>query len=107
MGLEKLLRGLYGSVPYLNLDLKLARARVPQPVTFDFKGLAEGVKKNNLGLGGITVQAESEFKDGRVILRPTGQSFPFEGAVPGGGAAWRKFSVLDWADPARTRLAIR
>jgi hypothetical protein len=72
---------------------------VPQPTAFDFRELADGVKRNNLGLGGFILEADAEVRDGRVLLRPTGQAFGHE---PGGnGPRW---SVLEWADPVRTRL---
>jgi hypothetical protein len=96
MGFEKLLRGLYGSVPYIDLDRKLARVRVPDPTTFDFAALAVGIKKNNLGLTGIWVEVDAVQDGGRVTLQPTGQSFPLEG-VPRPGAA--RFKVVDWAAP--------
>lgn len=89
MGFERLLRGLYGSVPYIDLDRKLARVRVPKPTAFDFAALAEGIKKNNLGLTGIWVEVDATQDGGRVTIQPTGQSFPLEGAARPGAVRFR------------------
>lgn len=107
MGLEKLLTGLYGTVPQLDMDRQFARVRVARPMTLDFAALADGIKRNNVGTAGITVQATAEVKDGRVVLQPTGQAFPLEGPAPGSaGPVRRTLKVHDWADPARTRLEV-
>jgi hypothetical protein len=107
MGLERLLTGLYGTVPQLDMDRQFARARVIQPLRLDFAQLADGIKRNNVGTAAITVWAAAELKDGRVVLLPTGQAFPLEGQAPANpGAARRELRVHDWADPAKTRLEI-
>lgn len=107
MGLEKLLRGLYGSVPQLDMDKQFARVRVTKPTVFDFAALADGIKRNNVGTAGIEVQAMAEVRDGKVVLQPTGQAFPIEGSAPRtSGAARRKLRVHDWTDPAKTRLQV-
>src|SRR5688572_13328271 len=97
MGLERLLTGLYGTVPQLDMDKQFARARVVAPMELDFAKLADGIKRNNVGTAGMTLWASAEVKDGRVILQPTGQAFPLEGrAAP--GVARRKLVVHDWTD---------
>lgn len=107
MGLERLLTGLYGTVPQLDMDRQLARSRVVQPVELDFTKLVDGIKRNNVGTAGITLVATAEVKDGKVVLRPTGQAFPLEGNAPAiPGAARRKLNVHDWADPSKTRLEV-
>lgn len=106
MGLEKLLTGLYGTVPQLDMDRQFARVRLPRPMTLDFAGLADGIKRNNVGTAAITLQADAEVKGGRVVLQPTGQSFPLEGKAPPSGPARRTLKVHDWADPSRTRLEV-
>ena len=106
MGLEKLLRGLYGTRPQLDMDKQFARSRVVEPMTLDFHALAEGIRKNNVGVAGIQLQASVQVKDGKVVISPTGQAFPLEGAAPAeAGPSRRKMKVLDWDDPAKTRLA--
>ena len=107
MGLDKLLRGLYGSVPQLDMDRQFARSRVPQPMEFDFAKLADGIKRNNVGTAGITVEATAEVKEGKVVLLPTGQAFPLEGTSPTPpGPARRKLRVHEWTDPFKTRLEV-
>ena len=103
MGLEKLLRGLYGTDPQIDLDRQIARVRIPRPMTIDFAALARGVKENNMGLGGFTVTAEAAVEGTRVRLVPTGQEFRQRGVVPAGGAR-RLWKVYDWNDPANTAL---
>ena len=106
MGLEKLLRGLYGSRPQLDMDQQFARSRVPSPMALDFRALAEGIRKNNVGVAGITFQATAEVKGGRLVLTPTGQTFALEGNPADTGPSRRTMKVLDWDDPARTRVAL-
>ena len=105
MGLEKLLRGLYGTVPQIDMDLQIARSRVARPMTFDFFALADGIKRNNVGTAGISLRVAAEIRDRKVVLRPTGQSFPLEGPVPADAAERvRWFEVIAWEDPAKTAL---
>src|SRR5688572_16588556 len=107
MGLEKLLRGLYGSAPQLDMDRKFARVRVPKPMTLDFAGLADGIQRNNVGTAAIQVQAVVTVAAGKVTFAGTGQEFPLEGtAPPPSGPTRRAFRVLDWEDKAKTRLEV-
>jgi hypothetical protein len=105
MGLEKLLRGLYGTGPQLDMDRQFARVRVPKPMTFDFQALADGIKRNNVGTAGIEVEATVEIRDGRVVFQPTGQTFPLRNA-PAKGPARKRMRVLDWDEPAKTAVEI-
>jgi len=107
MGLEKLLRGLYGSVPQLDMDQQFARVRVIRPMAFDFKALADGIKRNNVGTAGIEVEATVEVGDAQVVIQPTGRSFPRSGPPPAGEKSpRRRLKVLNWEDPARTSLEV-
>jgi hypothetical protein len=107
MGLEKLLRGLYGSVPQLDMDQQFARVRVATPLTFDFKALADGIKRNNVGTAGIEFEATAELRDGQVVIQPTGQIFRLSGAPPEKqGTARRRLKVTNWEDPAKTEVLI-
>src|SRR5687767_1232852 len=100
MGLERLLTGLYGTVPQLDMDKQFTRSRVIQPMQLDFAKLVDGIKRNNVGTAGITLEATAEVKDGKVVLQPTGQAFPLEGSPPTSpGSARRKLKVHDWTDP--------
>jgi hypothetical protein len=105
MGLEKLLRGLYGSVPQLDMDRQFARVRVLQPMRFDFKALADGIQRNNVGTAAIELEATVEIAGGQVRIQPTGQTFPLRGSPSGNGR--RRMKVLDWQDPARTSLEVQ
>jgi hypothetical protein len=107
MGLERLLTGLYGTVPQLDMDRQFARARVIRPMALDFAALADGIKRNNVGTAGITLEAVAEVRDGKVVLQPTGQAFALEGSGPASpGRARRRLRVHAWTDPALTRLEI-
>jgi len=105
-GLERLLRNLYGSTPQIDLDLKLARSRAVRPMALDFHALGEGMKRANVDLIGITLQAEAALQGGKAVLQPTGQALPVEGAPADAPATRRNFRVLDWMEPAKTRLVL-
>jgi hypothetical protein len=102
--LERLLRNLYGSTPQIDLDRKIARSRAVLPQTLDFQKLGDGMKRANVDLMGITLQASAELKGGRAVLQPTSQAFALDGPSDDGPVARRTFKVLDWMDPSRTRL---
>ena len=105
MGLEKLLRGLYGTAPQIDLDRKLARARVPQPTKLDFFALGDGIVRSNMGVGGIRIHVSATVAGGKVTVLPTGQSFPLAGSPPPEpGPRRRWFRVKDWQDRSRTAL---
>ncbi len=104
--LERLLRSLYGSTPQIDLDKKIARSRAAAAQAFDFHKLGDGMKRANVDLMAITLQATAELKSGKAVLQPTGQSFALDGAVPDAPGARRTFKVLDWKDPEKTRLQI-
>src|SRR5947207_1125899 len=107
MGLEKLLRGLYGSAPQIDMDKQLARSRVLQPMKLDFKELAEGIKRNNVGTAAIEFEATAEIRDGQVVIQPTGQTFPLAGTVPSErGSVRRRLKVLHWEDPSKTAVEV-
>lgn len=107
MGLEKLLRGLYGTVPQLDMDQQFARSRVVKPTTFDFQALADGIKRNNVGTAGIEIEATVEIRDGRVVIQPTGQTFRLAGPSPEKkDPARRRLKVLNWEDPGRTEVQV-
>jgi hypothetical protein len=107
MGLEKLLTGLYGSVPQLDMDNQFARVRVVKPVTFDFRALADGIKRNNVGTAWIEFEATAELRDSQVVIQPTGQIFRLAGSAPEKkGTARRRLKVVGWEDPAKTEVQV-
>ncbi len=100
MGLERLIQKLYGTTPQIDLDKQILRARVPQPVTLDFPALVDGITRANVGTAAILLEAAFDAKDGRVILKRTGQSFPLEGDASGG----HRLRVLGWESPETVRV---
>jgi len=71
----------------------------------DFAALADGVVRNNMGVGGFALYAQASVEGGRVTLHPTGQSFLLAGAPPSQtGESMRRMRVLDWSDPKKTAL---
>jgi len=107
MGLEKLLVGLYGTTPQIDLDKKIARVRVPKPMEFDFAVIGNGVIKNNMGLGGITVSAPVTIVDGTAIFQSTGQKVPFRGPGPTGSVAQLiAMRVIEPLEPDKTALEL-
>jgi hypothetical protein len=99
-GLERLLRNLYGSTPQIDLDQQIARVRVVKPVAFDFPALVDGLKRANVGYGSAAVTADVEIKDGKAVLRDTGQALSLEGPADAGR---RTFDVLDAKTAPRLR----
>lgn len=73
---------------------------------FDFAALVDGLKRNNVGYGGMWLQAELDAKDGTATFAETGQSLPVEGELPA-GRALRRVDVRDAATPSKTRLQPR
>jgi hypothetical protein len=103
--LERLLRNLYGSQPQIDLDKKIARSRVIEPRTLDFRALGDGMKRANVDLMAIQLEVTAEVKGGKAVLRPTGQELPLEGLDPADGSARRRtFRVFDWMDRGKTRV---
>jgi hypothetical protein len=74
-------------------------------MSLDLPALVDGLKRNNVGFGGLTIRADFAIKDGKATLAATGQSFPWEGPEPASGAtSTRTLRVRDAATPARTRV---
>ena len=101
-GLERLGRKLFGTTPQIDLDRHLFRARVPEPMTFDFFALADGIRRANVGVAAIEVAVPYDVKNGTVIIARTGQEFPIQGVVtPGKG-----FRVQNWENSGAIRVEI-
>jgi hypothetical protein len=88
---------------------------VASPQRLDFAELADGVRRNNVGIAGITFSARATVAPaapggdggGSVTLDPTGQIFPLRGTAPAshsGTATWSTWRVRDWEDPSKTAL---
>jgi hypothetical protein len=85
------------------MDKQFARVRVIKPLVFDFKALAEGIRRNNVGTAGIEVEATAEVRDGQVVIQPTGQTIRLAGPPSEKmGAVRRRLKVVGWEDSAKT-----
>ena len=74
----------------------------------DFVALADGLRRNNVGLAGIVFEATVTAQGDALELQPTGQRFPLEGAPPAGaeaGAVRARLRVVEPTDP-RTAVAV-
>lgn len=75
------------------------------PQTLDFELLARRVIENNMGIGGIRVEADVRIESGRVVFPATGQSFPLAaGTSAPDGPMQGRFDVLEFATPQKTTL---
>ena len=106
-GLERLLRRLYGTEPQIDLDQQFTRSRVLSPMKLDFHVLADGMKRNNVGLDWVEVEATASVEDGQVVLQPTNQKFPLSGDPPkDAGSARRRFKVVGHEPGKETALQV-
>lgn len=97
MGLERLMRKLFGTTPQIDLDHWMVRTRIARPVTFDFTKLADQVMRTNVTTLAVHLEAAAEVRDSKVILQPTGQAFPLEGKAPDDPAPGRRrLKVHGW-----------
>ena len=72
---------------------------------FDFTKLLDGLKRNNVGLGGIKLQTTVSLANGTFQIHPTGQTLPLRGKPPAeSGISRRWLNVLDWQHPEKTKL---
>ena len=76
-------------------------------MAFDFKALHDGLMRNNIGLGGVRIQATVTVRGGQVRIEPTGQVFPLQGSsTTNKGFFHGVLRVLDVPDPAGTPIEI-
>jgi hypothetical protein len=82
-------------------------------MTLDFPALADGVRRNNVGVAGITVQVIARIEraaDGAadafvVVIEPGGQRLPLAGKTPADDEArWQSFRVRGWDPPDEVSL---
>ena len=64
--------GRFGPAYQIDLDRQIARVRVTTPMPLDFAWLAEGVRKNNMGLAGFRLESKASAAGGQWRLEPTG-----------------------------------
>jgi hypothetical protein len=73
----------------------------------DFHELADGLRRNNVGLDFVEVEVTASIENGQVQLQPTGQRFPLSGDPPKETAAARRhFKVIGHKAGEETRLEI-
>ena len=100
VGLEKFLRGLYGTVPAIDLDRQIVRVRVPGPRLIDVARIADGFRRANTGLDSISVMAWGTVSEGWFRIDGTDQMFRVEGSVPEARVSrWREVRVWCRASP--------
>lgn len=76
-------------------------------MTLDFHELADGMRRNNVGLGSIELEATASIENGQVVLQPTGQRFGLSGAPPAEtAAARRRMKVVGFVPGEETRLEV-
>lgn len=73
VGLDKFLRGLYGTRPSIDLDRGIARLRIPYPAPIDPAGIARGFERANAGLGWMMLTVKCTLSPGRLTLIRTRQ----------------------------------
>jgi hypothetical protein len=97
----------YGSDFQIDLDRQIARVRLERPQALDFAALAEGVRRNNMGLAGFRLEARAAVSGGKVRIEPARQEFLLHGAAPPDGSpAWRTLRVHRWDDPSKIALEV-
>jgi hypothetical protein len=79
--------------------------RVIEPKQLDFARVAQSVRENNMGIGGIRVRLEARIEGDRVVFVATGQSFPIAADSAPVSDGRQTFEVLDYDAPERTSLA--
>ncbi len=100
-----MLRDLYGSDPQIDIEKQIARIRIPEPMTLDFVELEDGIRRSNLNLVGILLEATATVDD-RVTIHPTNQTFPLRGNLKNPSGNRIRFKVMGWKDPSETTLEI-
>ena len=103
LGLQRLFEGLYGPTPQIDLDLQIARARVPQQHVFDFHAIADGLRRNNVGCDAITVGVRGSLADGTLRIDGTGQELPAKATAEAKGP-WLWFDVEGFEEGETTQL---
>jgi hypothetical protein len=73
----------------------------------NFHELADGLRRNNVGLDYVEVEVTASIEGRQVVIQPTGQRFPLQGDPPKEtSGARRRFKVLGHNAGEETRLEI-
>ncbi|MGE0144908.1 MAG: hypothetical protein AB7I19_12470 [Planctomycetota bacterium] len=78
------------------------------PRALDFAEIADGVVRNNMGVGRIDVRLRATTNADRVTILPTKQTFPLRGSAPSTPPVdgdWHEFRVDSPSEPARTTFS--
>ena len=102
MGLERLIKKTYGTVPTIDLDKKILQARIPKPETLDFPALADGMKRANVTPAAMTLEVSFHVEKGNVVLNETGQTLRLEGRA----SAAPRLRILGWESTDQLRAEI-
>ncbi len=62
--------------------------RLPRPVALDLRAIADGVIRNNMGLGGIELRVRGRLAGAVAVLDGTGQRLPVAGELPTSADGW-------------------
>ena len=80
---------------------------MPSPVKFDFQDLADAVVRNNVGVDRITLAVRAQRDGNDIVIAPTGQRLPADGAPPAAPTAtapWLWCDVLGYDEGETVRL---
>jgi hypothetical protein len=73
----------------------------------DFHELADGLRRNNVGLDFVVVELTASIEIGQVVVQPTGQRFRLSGDPPKETAATkRRFKVSGTRPEEETALEV-
>lgn len=62
--------------------------RIERPQPIDLRAVADGVIKNNMGLGGIELRVRGRLQDGTATLAETAQTLPVSGGPANSDGPW-------------------
>lgn len=62
--------------------------RIERPQPLDLRAIADGVIKNNMGVGGIGLRVRGSLADGQATLVATGQQLPVAGGPARSAEPW-------------------
>lgn len=96
MGLQQFFESRFGSTPQIDLDRQLCRVRIERPLPLDLRAIADGVIKNNMGLGGLQVRVRGQLRDGKATLAESGQVVSVEGGPANSKEPWLWFEAREF-----------
>lgn len=77
--------------------------RLARPIAIDLRAIADGVIRNNMGVGGIELRVRGHLDGGHAVLEGTGQRLAVAGELPTSADGWlwldaREFGLGERAD---------